>query len=126
MALGLVGGTPLHRAFCRRNITAVKALLHLGADPLTVDDNGISALGRAAQFHLVDIFRLLHSYIPNYKANQDHGPNLRLSNFAINSSNPLDLFRVHGAGWRENAKVMTECLLKTTSSAMQLPLHSTI
>jgi len=94
--LAFASGTPLHRAIGKRNVPAVQALLDLGADPLAKDDKQLTCFALAAMLHLGDILKMLHSRVPEYKANQDHGPNLRLFNLAINAANPLRQFSVHG------------------------------
>lgn len=108
----MTGGTPLHRAIGRRSIDAVRALLALGADPLLVDQRGVTSLGLATELHLTTIMELLHSHMSPYKANQDHGPNFRLFNFAINSADPLTLFMIHGDRWLDNAEKTLLLLLK--------------
>jgi ankyrin repeat protein len=102
--LAMTSGTPLHRAIGRRNIHAVRSLLDLGADPLSLNQHGLTAFGLATQLHLASIMKLLHSRMNPYKPNQDHGPNLRLFNFAINSARPLALFEIHRDRWLDNAK----------------------
>jgi hypothetical protein len=55
---------------------------------------------------------LLYARIESYKPNQDHGRNVRLFNFAINSARPLDLFKIHGGCWLENAERTLLMLLR--------------
>jgi len=110
--LAMVRGTPLHRAIGRRNIEAVRSLLDLGADPLLVDQYGVTSFALATRLHLTAIMELLHSRIKPYKPDQDHGPNLRLFNFAINSAEPLVLFMIHGDCWLDNAEKTLLLLLK--------------
>jgi ankyrin repeat protein len=111
LELAFASGTPLHRAVGKRNIHAVRALLDLGADPLAVNDRQHTPFGLAAMFHLAEILKLLHSRVPNYKPNQDHGPDLRLFNFAINSASPLQQFNVHGVKWYDEMKNTLQTLL---------------
>ncbi|KIW76525.1 hypothetical protein Z517_11271 [Fonsecaea pedrosoi CBS 271.37] len=109
--LAMTSGTPLHRAIGKRNIHAVRALLDLGADPHWRNRDGATALGLATKLHLTAIMQLLHSRMKPYKPNQDHGPNLRLFNFAINGATPLALFQIHGDHWLDNAKETLVLLL---------------
>jgi ankyrin repeat protein len=111
LELGLGSGTPLHRAVGKRNVKAVTALLELGADPMAKDCVGVTTIGFAARFHLVNILSLLRSSFPNYKPNINHGPNMRLFNFATNCASPIDLFNIHGVRWRENTKSAIKLLL---------------
>lgn len=110
-SLALARGTPLHRAIGRRDIGAVQSLLSLGADPLLKDQHGVTPLALATTHHLTAIMELLHSNIRPYIPNHDHGPNLRLFNFAINSADPITLFMIHGDHWLNNAEKTLRLLL---------------
>ena len=110
--LSMAPGTPLHRAIGRRSLPAVRSLLGLGADPLLVDQIDMTPIGLAAKLHLTDILELLHSRTTPWRPNQDHGPNLRLFNFAINDADPLALFMIHGDRWLENAEKTMLLLLR--------------
>ncbi|KAK3385136.1 hypothetical protein B0H63DRAFT_472415 [Podospora didyma] len=119
-----VAGTPLMRAVARNRLTAVRALLDAGADPLAMV-RGDSAMYLAARLHYPDALDVLLRRVPRQSLGRasDEGSIVRSLLFwsirggsLDGSGTPFSRIKRHGAAWRDRARRTLEILVRLCCS----------
>ncbi|KAF8460918.1 hypothetical protein BDZ91DRAFT_798421 [Kalaharituber pfeilii] len=101
-------GPPLNRAIIRNNLAVAEVLLHHGANPLALEQDGkafISPMALAAVTHSVEMLKLFVKHVP--------GGNLaRYLRYAIRGTFGFQRMYIHGPKYIDNLKRTFDFLLE--------------